>query len=213
MGHSSGPGLDSIRKAVLTVAALNFAYFLVELVMAVRLGSVSLFADSVDFFEDTAINMLVFFALTWSLVARKRAGMVLAAVILLPAIAALVTAVMKMLNPVAPEPGALTLTAVGALVVNVVCAVILLRLRAAHGEHGEAAQGQSLTRGAWLAARNDALANVLIIAAGLATFVVATGWIDIVVGLIIAALNFTAAKEVWETAQSEEDPLEMLDDD
>lgn len=213
MGHSSGPGLDSIRKAVLTVAALNFAYFLVELVMAVRLGSVSLFADSVDFFEDTAINMLVFFALTWSLVARKRAGMVLAAVILLPAIAALVTAVMKMLNPVAPEPGALTLTAVGALVVNVVCAVILLRLRAAHGEHGEAAQGQSLTRGAWLAARNDALANVLIIAAGLATFVVATGWIDIVVGLIIAALNFTAAKEVWETAQSEEDPLEMLDSD
>lgn len=202
--------MAGIRKAVLVVAALNFAYFLVEVVMAVRLGSVSLFADSVDFFEDTAINMLVFFALAWSLAARRRAGMVLAAVILLPAIAAVATAVAKIFNPQPPEPGALTLTAVGALVVNVACAVILLKLRRAHGE---GVPGQSLTRGAWLAARNDALANVLIIAAGLATFAVATAWFDVIVGLIIASINFTAAKEVWEASVSEEDPLEMLDDD
>lgn len=199
MGH-----VTDIRRAVAVVAALNFAYFVVEFFMAIRLGSVSLFADSVDFFEDTAINLLVFFALTWSVVARRRAGTVLAGIILIPAIAALVTAVVKILNPAVPEPAALTLTAVGALVVNVVCALILVRLRG---------EGSSLTRGAWLAARNDALGNILIIAAGLATFVYATAWFDIVVGLIIAFINFSAAKEVWEAARAEGDPLEMLDDD
>jgi len=48
----------------------------------------------------------------------------------------------------------------GALAVNSFCAILLARYRA---------HGGSLTRAAFLSARNDALANVGIIAAGLAT--------------------------------------------
>lgn len=62
------------------------------------------------------------------------------------------------MNPVAPSPQGLTGIALGALVVNVICAVLLMQLRD---------EGSSLATGAWLAARNDALANVLIIAVGL----------------------------------------------
>lgn len=51
-----------IRRAVLIVALLNFGYFFVEFAAAITIGSASLFADSADFLEDTAINMLVFFA-------------------------------------------------------------------------------------------------------------------------------------------------------
>ncbi|QOR47298.1 cation transporter [Trueperella pecoris] len=199
--------LPAIRRTILTVALLNAVYFVVEFVMAIDLGSVSLFADSVDFLEDTAINLLVFFALTWSFAARRTAGSVLAGIILIPAVAALVTAVMKIVNPVAPEPGTLTATAVGALMVNVVCAVLLMRFR------DDDADSSGLVRGAWLAARNDALANILIILAGLATFLVSTAWFDIVAGLIISYINFTASKEVWEAARFQGDPMELLDDD
>lgn len=201
--------MNSVRRLILIVAALNFVYFLVEFAVATHIGSVSIFADSADFFEDTAINLLVFFALGWSALARRRAGSVLAGIILIPAIAALVTAIMKILNPEVPEPTALALTAVGALAVNLVCALLLARLRSPES-HGSAA---SLTRGAWLAARNDALANLLIIGAGIATLLYATAWFDVIVGLIIAAINFSAAKEVWEAARFEGDPMELLDDD
>ncbi|WP_234948487.1 MULTISPECIES: cation transporter [Corynebacterium] len=105
----------------------------------------------------------------------------------------------KLLNPVAPSPEGLTATAVGALVVNLICAVILLRVRDA---------GSSLTTGAWLAARNDALANILIIVAGLLTFVWATAWFDIIAGLIIGAVNLFAFQEVWEESREEHDSLE-----
>ena len=54
-------------RAVLWVAFLSLAYFAVELVMALRLGSVALLADSIDLFEDVAINVLIFIALGWSL--------------------------------------------------------------------------------------------------------------------------------------------------
>lgn len=197
---------QAVRRAILAVALLNLAYFFVEFVMAIELGSVSLFADSVDFLEDTAINLLVFFALAWSATARRRAGSALALIILVPAIAALVTAVAKIIHPAVPEPGALTVTAVGALAVNVTCAVLLMRFR----DHDE---GAGLVRGAWLAARNDALANLLIIAAGLATAFVYTAWFDIVAGLIISYINFSASREVWQAARFEGDPMELLDDD
>ena len=188
-----------IRRAVLLVALLNFAYFFVEFVAAIEIGSASLFADSADFLEDTAINFLVFFTVAWPAQRRRNVGMVLAGLILIPAIAAIVTVVSKILNPVPPSPEGLTGIAAGALVVNVVCAVILLRLRE---------EGSSLATGAWLAARNDALANILIIIAGVLTFIWSTAWFDIIVGAIIAAVNLSAAKEVWEASREEYDSLE-----
>jgi len=53
----------SLRTAVAIVAALNLAYFGVEFSVAFRIGSVSLFADSIDFLEDTSINLLILIAL------------------------------------------------------------------------------------------------------------------------------------------------------
>lgn len=188
-----------IRRAVLIVALLNFGYFFVEFAAAIAIGSASLFADSADFLEDTAINMLVFFAVAWPASRRRVAGSVLAALILIPAIAALVTVVLKIINPEPPSPEGLTGIALGALVVNLICAVILLRLRN---------EGSSLATGAWLAARNDALANILIIVAGLLTFVWATAWFDVIVAGIIIFVNLSAAKEVWEESREEHDSVE-----
>lgn len=194
--------MNNIRTLVLIVALLNFAYFVVEFVLGVAIGSVSLFADSVDFFEDAAINMLVFFALAWSARAKRIAGNALAAIILIPAIAALSTAVYKIIYPAVPELLTLTGTAVGALVVNLICAVILLNIRNKKDEHG-------LVLGAWLAARNDALANILIIVAGLLKLLVPSGWFDIVAGIVISIMNFSASYEVWQAARKPAEPQQI----
>lgn len=46
-------------------------------------------------------------------------------------------------------------------------------------------------------------ANVAIILLGLLTWWTASGWPDIVLGLVIIGLNLHAAKEVWEVATEE----------
>ncbi|SME95523.1 hypothetical protein [Kocuria marina] len=74
-----------VRRAVFTVALLNFGYFFVEFFVALGSGSVSLLADSVDFLEDTSINLLIFVALGWALAKRAVMGKVMAVVILAPA--------------------------------------------------------------------------------------------------------------------------------
>jgi Co/Zn/Cd efflux system component len=184
----------SLRRAVLTVAILNLSYFFIEFGAAVSIGSVSLFADSIDFLEDASVNLLILLALGWSLHARSRVGMVLAGILLVPGLAALWTVWEKITSPLPPEPMTLSVVGAGALVVNLTCALILARFREQSG---------SLTKAAFLSARNDAYANIAIIAAGFVTAVTLSIWPDVVVGLGIVAMNATAAKEVWEAARQE----------
>ena len=184
----------ALRRVVGVVALLNLGYFGVEFAVALAIGSVSLFADSIDFLEDTAVNALVLVALGWSARRRALVGMVLAAILLAPSIATAWTAWEKFVLPVPPAPLPLSLTGLGALAVNLTCAFLLARFREHRG---------SLTRAAFLSARNDAIANVAIVAAGLVTAVTLSAWPDLIVGLGIFLINLNAAREVYEAAREE----------
>jgi Co/Zn/Cd efflux system component len=163
--------------------------------VARAIGSVSLFADSIDFLEDTAVNLLILLAIGWSARNRARLGMILALILLVPGLATLWTAWAKFTLPTAPNAVSLTITGLGALAVNLTCAFVLARYR----HHGG-----SLTRAAFLSARNDAVANIAIIAAGLVTAALwRSVWPDLIVGLAIALMNTDAAHEVWEAAREE----------
>lgn len=188
----------NLRRAVLLVAILNLAYFGIEFSVALLIASVSLLADSIDFLEDAAVNLLVLLALRWSVYQRARVGMLLAGVLLVPAIAFLWALWDKIMHPVPPEALTLSATAMGALLVNVVCAFILIRFRDSRG---------SLTKAAFLSARNDAAANSAIIAAGLVTALWPSIWPDVVVGIGVALMNADAAKEVWQAARAERSEL------
>ncbi|HEU4475391.1 MAG TPA: cation transporter [Methyloceanibacter sp.] len=184
----------TLRKTVLLVAALNLAYFGVEFAVALAIGSVSLFADSIDFLEDAAVNILIAVGLGWSALNRSRLGMALAAILLVPAIATLWTAWQKFAVPVPPAPLPLTLAGAGALALNLTCALLLVRFRSHSG---------SLTRAAFLSARNDAIANIAIVLTGFVTAATLSAWPDLIVGLGIAAINADAAREVLQAARKE----------
>jgi Co/Zn/Cd efflux system component len=88
----------------------------------------------------------------------------------------------------------LTVTGLGALAINLSCAFLLVRFRSHHG---------SLTRAAFLSARNDAIANVGIIAAGVLTALTVSAWPDLLVGTGIAIMNIDAAREIYSAARKE----------
>jgi Co/Zn/Cd efflux system component len=183
-----------LRTVVIVVAFLNLAYFGVEFAVALAIGSVSLFADSIDFLEDASVNLLIAIALGWSAAGRARLGMALACILLIPGLATLWTAWGKFMAHVPPAPLPLSLAGLGALAINLSCAFMLARFRAHSG---------SLTRAAFLSARNDTVANLAIIVAGLVTASTHSAWPDLIVGLGIAAMNADAARVVWQAARQE----------
>lgn len=183
-----------LRRTVLTVAALNLAYFFVELSVALVAGSVSLLADSVDFLEDTAVNILIFVALGWPLARRDVMGKVMAVIILGPAALATWHALQRFVTPTAPDVVPVVLASLGAIAVNGTSAWLLARVR----HHGG-----SLSSAAFLSARNDVVVNVSIIAMAVVTAWTGSGWPDLVLGCVIILLALHAAHEVWEVSEEE----------
>lgn len=87
----------------------------------------------------------------------------------------------------------LSVTGLGALAINLFCAHRLARFRTRNG---------SLTRAAF-SARNNALANLGIMAAGAATIITRAAWPDLVVGMAIFVMHRNAAWEAFSAARAE----------
>ena len=184
----------TLRRVVLAVALLNLSYFFVEFAVALEAGSVSLLADSVDFLEDTAINLLIFVALGWPMARRAVMGKAMAAILVVPASVAAWQAVQAFSDPVAPDASPVVLASLGAIGVNGVSAWLLVRVR----HHGG-----SLSRAAFLSARNAVAVNLAIIAMAGLTLWTGSGWPDLVLGCVIIVVALHAAHEVWEVSEEE----------
>ena len=186
--------IKSFKKAVLLVAALNLLYFFIEFIAALNIRSVSLLADSIDFIEDASINFLIFFAISLALAKKAKVSIFLSIIMLSPALTALWAIWQQVLYQEPPRPIELSLVAFGALIVNCLCTFILISFKNFSG---------SLTRGAFLSARNDALANIAIILTGIITFFYRSIWPDIVVGIFIAYIRAESALEIFNKAMKE----------
>jgi len=183
-----------LRKAVFFVAIANLLYFIIEFTVALNIGSVSIFADSIDFLEDASINLLIFFAIGLTAIRGAKIAMVLAAIMLIPGLATLWAVWQQIIGQQPPAPLGLSFVGFGALIVNCGCAFLLAQFRNYSG---------SLTRAAFLSARNDAAANIAIIFTGFALIIYPSIWPDIIVGLSIAAMNAGASFDVYQAARQE----------
>ena len=186
--------VNSFKKAVFLVAILNLIFFFIEFTVALNIRSVSLLADSIDFIEDTSINFLIFFAVSLSLVKRAKISIFLSIIMTLPGFVAIWAVWKQIIYQQPPEPIELSIVGFGALVVNCLCTYILIKFRNYSG---------SLTKAAFLSARNDAIANITIIIAGIITIFHPSIWPDILVGLFIAYIRTESALEIFIKARDE----------
>jgi hypothetical protein len=96
--------------------------------------------------------------------------------------------------PGATVAGALSLTGTGALAINLGCALMLARVRHHSG---------SLSKAAFLSARNDAIANVAHHRRRVVTATRCPRGLTLSWDLVYAAMNADAAREVWKAGREE----------
>lgn len=184
----------NLRKTVLVVATLNLLYFAVEFYFGKRYNSISLIGDSIDFLEDASVNILIALAIGWSLKRRQQTSYALAGLLLVPGMAFIWNASHQLFSPEVPAGQGMSLVGVGALIVNLTCAFLIARHKSEEG---------GLVVAAYYSARNDAVANILIIAAGFTTLRYPSIWPDMAIGILIFLMNADAAKEIIETTRDE----------
>lgn len=183
-----------MRKAVRVVGLLNLAYFGVEFSVALLIGSVALFADSIDFLEDASINVLILLALAWSAPRRGQQGTCWYYPDSRPRHS--LDGLTELRRPDAA-------CATSALAYRSGGAAGQFRARADPGPRSPSRGNLGLA--AFLSARNDVFANAAIILAGLVRGYTLSVLPDLLVGLGIAILNAGAAAEVYRAAGEESD--------
>jgi Co/Zn/Cd efflux system component len=185
------------RRALFLALVLNASLAVTELVAAVWSRSVALMADAVDFVEDGAIYALALAIGGSKPAVKRRFGVAVAGLMALPGLAALAQVWRQLASGAAPHGGTIWAVSTLALAANLATAAIILAAR-----RGPAPESVGL-RAAWLSSRNDALANVAMIGAGLAVALSGSGWPDLVVGIGVGLLHLSGGWTILRGALAE----------
>jgi Co/Zn/Cd efflux system component len=172
---------------------MNVAMFVAEVLASWTSGSLSLLADSIDFFGDAANYALSLAVLGMALSIRSKAALLKAACMAGFGVFVLGKALWDLQAGVPPE--AMTMGAVGflALAVNVGVALMLYRFR----------NGDANMRSVWLCSRNDALGNIAVMLAALGVLGTGSAWPDLLVASMMAVLALSGAFAVLKQARLE----------
>jgi Co/Zn/Cd efflux system component len=185
---------DPRYQRVLWVAlVLNAIMFVVELGASWSSGSVSLMADSIDFFGDAANYALSLAVLAMAASVRSKAALFKAACMGAFGVFVLSRAAWSLQTGAPPEPATMGVVGLAALLVNAGVALLLYRFRT----------GDANMRSVWICSRNDAIGNLAVMLAALGVFGTGSAWPDLLVAAIMGSLALTGAWSVLYHARAE----------
>ncbi len=184
---------QTYRRILLIIIVINGLMFGVEMVAGWLSGSQALQADALDFLGDTISYAVSLWAIGKALAIRSRAA--LAKGISLALMAAWVTGSTLYKVLILNTPDALTMgtVAIAAFVANLVSVLLLMRYR----------DGDANVRSVWLCSRNDAIGNLIVVAAASGVWATDSAWPDLSVAFIMAALFLSSAIQIIRQARAE----------
>jgi Co/Zn/Cd efflux system component len=183
--HSPDPhrGDGGYQRILWAVLAINAAMFVIEIGAGLAAGSASLQADALDFLGDAANYSISLFVIGLPLRYRATAALAKGTSMGLFGLWVIGTVIWHALQGTLPN--AFTMSAVGlaALIANAASFALLWAYR----------RGDANMHSAWICTRNDVLGNAAVLLAAAGVFGTGTGWPDIIVATIMAALALQGA--------------------
>jgi len=186
-------GVDQ-KSVLLTLLLINGFMFCVELIVGLLAESTGLVADSLDMLADAAVYGIGLYAVgrppKVKISAARWSGyfqITLAGGVFLEIIRRLIFG---------SEPHSWFMLGMGliALIANVVCLGLLSKHR----------KGEVHMRASWIFSKNDVIANVGVMAAGLLVFILDARWPDIVIGSFITIVVLRGGLAILREAAEEE---------
>jgi Co/Zn/Cd efflux system component len=188
---------NSVWRRVLWIAlAINGVMFLAEIGSGIAAGSASLQADALDFLGDTANYAISLGVAGMVLVWRARAALWKGITLLALALWVIGITAFQAWSGTLPKAEVMGVVGTLALVSNATVAVMLFRFRA----------GDANMRSVWICSRNDVIGNLAVLLAAAGVFGTGTGWPDIIVAAIMAALGISGGIQIIRHAVSELHP-------
>ena len=167
--------------------------FLVELASSFSADSVSLVADSIDFFGDAANYAVSLFVLSSGLVVRAKASLLKAATMGLFGVWVIGVSIYNAIAISVPVAETMGKLGVIAMLANLLVALMLYKYR----------DGDSNMQSVWLCTRNDVIGNIAVIVAASGVFLTTTRWPDLIVAFGMGILSLYSSLQVIKVAKLE----------
>jgi Co/Zn/Cd efflux system component len=196
-GHSHDYTFDGTsrgyRQRLIIVMVINAVMFAVEMTAGEAASSQALKADALDFFADALTYGISLAVIGASLRTRATAAFAKGISLLAMGIWVAGSTIYQFFGPGQPEAPIMGGVAFLALAANVASVLILMNYK----------DGDANVRSVWLCSRNDAIGNVIVMAASVAVWFTATPWPDLAVAAIMAGLFLTSAFQIVSAAIAE----------
>jgi Co/Zn/Cd efflux system component len=184
---------DRQSSTLKIVLGINAIMFFVELTAGLLAGSVSLIADSLDMLGDALVYGFSIYVVARGARMKAKAAFLKGGIMAAFGLFVFGQAMYKIIIPHVPIFEMIGAIGLLALAANSLCLVLLWRHRA----------DDINMSSVWLCSRNDIIANVSVLCAGLGVWLTSSGWPDILVGLGLAALFLRSALFVLRGAMKE----------
>ena len=189
------------RRALWIALVVNAGMFLGEIAAGEIADSRALQADALDFFGDAANYAISLGVAGLVLVWRARAALVKGITIAALGAYVIIGALISAFGSASPEPRIMGAVGVAALAANVGVALMLYRFR----------DGDANMRSVWICSRNDAIANLAVLAAAVGVLGTGTFWPDLVVAAIMATLGISGGVKIIRLALIELGDVKRLE--
>ncbi|MER9439824.1 cation transporter [Mesorhizobium sp. M0340] len=187
-------GMNPRYKRVLrTVIAINAAMFLTEMTAGSLADSQALKADALDFLADTLTYGLSLAVIGASLRTRATAALLKGLSLSLMALWVFGSTVYQTLILGVPSAEVMGIFGFLALAANLASVGFLMPYK----------DGDANVRSVWLCSRNDAIGNMVVIAAALGVWSTSSAWPDLAVAALMAGIFLTSSVRILRQAWSE----------
>jgi len=177
-GCHDGLDPESQRKVLIILLLINGFMFLFEFAFGLYAESTGLLADSLDMLADAMVYASALYVIGKTAMAKANSAMLSGALQMLLGFGIIFEVIRRFLYGSEPISTLMIVISLFALVANIACLVLLNKQK----------QGEIHMRATWIFSKNDVIANLGIITAGILVAYFESALPDLIIGTIISSV-------------------------
>jgi len=181
------------KRRLWLVIGLNATMFAVEIIAGRMAGSMALQADALDFFGDALTYGISLAVIGATVAVRTTAALAKAASLMIMGLWVFGSTIWHVFVDGVPQAQVMGTIGLLALATNLASVLVLVRYK----------DGDANVRSVWLCSRNDAIGNIAVLLAALGVWGTSTGWPDLIVAAVMAALFLSSSVQIFRQALNE----------
>jgi len=181
---------ENQRKVLTILLMINGFMFLFEFIFALIADSTGLLADSLDMLADAMVYAIALYAIGRSTLVKANSAMLSGVFQMLLGFGVLFEVIRRFMYGSEPMSLLMIIISLIALIANVICLVLLSKHK----------DGEVHMRASWIFSKNDVIANVGVITAGILVAYSGSSLPDLIIGAIIVSVVLHGSYQIFREA-------------